>query len=233
VSEVKITAEPRTEFGKGGARRTRRAGLIPAVLYGHGEDPRHISLQAREFGHAIKGGANTLLSVVLDGGTELALTKAIQRNPVRGSVEHVDLLLVRRGERVTVEIPVIITGEPAPDTLVNLDLSVLTVEAEASAIPDSVTVDIAGYTVARSVLAADLTLPAGVSLVTDPEALVVGFLAAPTAEQLDAELAEAEAEVGIEHDPTDAEQAEAEASDGDGEGGSGSGTDGDADADRS
>jgi len=205
VSEVRIDAEARTEFGKGGARRTRRAGRIPAVLYGHGLDPRHISLPAREFAHAMKGGTNTLLTVGLDGGAELALPKAIQRDPIRGTVEHVDLLLVRRGERVTVEIRVVLTGEPAPDTLVNHDLQTLHVEAEATHIPDGVTIDISGFDVTRSILARDVRLPSGTTLLTDPEALVVGFLGAPTAEQLEAELAEAEAEAGIEHEPTDAD----------------------------
>ena len=205
MSEVRIDAEARTEFGKGGARRTRRAGKIPAVLYGHGLDPRHISLPAREFAHAMKGGTNTLLTVGLDGGSELALPKAIQRDPIRGTVEHVDLLLVRRGERVTVEIRVMLSGEPAPDTLVNHDLQTLHVEAEATHIPDGVTVNIAGFDVTRSILARDVRLPAGTTLLTDPEALVVGFLGAPTAEQMEAELAEAEAEAGIEHEPTDAD----------------------------
>ncbi len=205
MSEVRIDAEARTEFGKGGARRTRRAGKIPAVLYGHGLDPRHISLPAREFAHAMKGGTNTLLTVGLDGGSELALPKAIQRDPIRGTVEHVDLLLVRRGERVTVEIRVMLSGEPAPDTLVNHDLQTLHVEAEATHIPDGVTVNIAGFDVTRSILARDVRLPAGTTLLTDPEALVVGFLGAPTAEQMEAELAEAEAEAGIEHELTDAD----------------------------
>ncbi|MGI8693491.1 MAG: 50S ribosomal protein L25/general stress protein Ctc [Geodermatophilaceae bacterium] len=226
VAEIRIDAETRTEFGKGGARRTRRAGKIPAVLYGHGLDPRHISLPAREFSQAMKGGANTLLTVGLDGTSELALPKAIQRDPIRGTVEHVDLLLVRRGERVTVEIRVVLTGEPAPDTLVNHDLQTLSVEAEATHIPERVTLDISGYDVTRSIVARDVRLPSGTTLLTDPEALVVGFLGAPTAEQLEAELAEAEAEAGIEHEATDAEiEAEAEAAadesgDGGGEGGS-------------
>ncbi len=225
MSEVRIDAEVRTEFGKGGARRTRRAGKIPAVLYGHGLDPRHISLPAREFGLAIRGGANTLLTIAVEGGSELALPKALQRDPIRGTVEHVDLLLVRRGERVTVEIPVTVVGDPAPDTLVNQDLVSLTVEAEATAIPDGVEVDISGYTTARTVHASDIRLPSGVTLVTDAEALVVGFLAAPTAEQMEAELAEAEAELGIEHEPTDAEveaaaEEEAAAEDGAADGGS-------------
>ncbi|MBA3523983.1 MAG: 50S ribosomal protein L25/general stress protein Ctc [Geodermatophilaceae bacterium] len=208
MSEVRITAEVRTEFGKGGARRTRRAGKIPAVLYGHGEDPRHISIQSREFVAAIKGGANTLLTLEFDGITALALPKAIQRDPVRDTYEHIDLLIVRRGERVTVDVPVVLTGEPAPDTLVNQDLATLSIEVEATVIPESVTIDIQGATISRAIHASDVRLPTGAVLLTDPEALVVGFLGAPTAEQLEAELAEAEAEVGIEREPTDVEQAE-------------------------
>lgn len=227
MSEVRITAEIRTEFGKGGARRTRRAGKIPAVLYGHGEDPQHISLRSREFVAAIKGGANTLLTLDIDGVTSLALPKAIQRDPVRDTYEHIDLLIVRRGERVTVDIPVLLSGEPAPDTLVNQDLATLSIEVEATVIPDSIVVDIQGATVSRAIHARDVALPAGSVLLTDPDALVVGFLGAPTAEQLEAELAEAEAEVGIEREPTDAEQAElaeAEAeSDGEGTDGAASG----------
>ncbi|MBX6722506.1 MAG: 50S ribosomal protein L25, partial [Dactylosporangium sp.] len=120
MSEVKISAEPRTEFGKGGARRIRRAGKVPAVLYGHGEKPKHISLPAREFAAAIRhGGANQVFNIeISDGTTTLALTKAIQRDPVKDIIEHVDLLIVRRGERVTVEVPVQLVGEPAKDTLV-------------------------------------------------------------------------------------------------------------------
>jgi large subunit ribosomal protein L25 len=155
----------------------------------------------------------------------LALPKAIQRDPIRGTVEHVDLLLVRSGERVTVEIRVVLTGEPAPDTLVNHDLQTLSVEAEATHIPDGVTISIEGFDVSRSIFARDVRLPRGTTLLTDPEALVVGFLGAPTAEQLEAELAEAEAEAGIEHEPSDAdvaEAAEAEAA-GDGDGGVDSG----------
>jgi large subunit ribosomal protein L25 len=190
VSEVRIAAEPRTEFGKGGARRTRRAGNIPAVLYGHGTEPRHIAIPARDFAFAIRGGINTLLTIDLGDGSELALPKAIQRDPIKGTFDHVDLLLVRSGEKVTVELPIIITGEPAPGGLVNQDLNTLTVEAEATHIPDSVEVSIEGFEVGSHVAAGDVTLPAGTTLVTDPETLVVGVVAAPTAE---ADLATGEA----------------------------------------
>ena len=213
MSEVRIPAEPRTEFGKGGARRTRRAGKIPAVLYGHGTAPRHLALPAREFGHAIKGGANTLLTLQLDGVSELALPKAIQRHPIRGDYEHVDLLLVRRGEKVTVEVPVTLTGEATRDGLVDQQLVTLTVEAEATHIPDHFEVSIEGMQVGDNVAAGAVELPSGTTLVGDPDQVVVAVLAAPTAEQLEADLAGAEAEVGIERDePTEpAEEAPAPA----------------------
>jgi large subunit ribosomal protein L25 len=205
VSEVRIPAEPRTEFGKGGARRTRRAGKIPAVLYGHGTDPRHIALPARDFAFAIRGGINTLLTIDLGDGTELALPKAIQRDPIKGTFEHVDLLLVRRGEKVTVELPIILTGEPAPGGLVNQDLNTLTVEAEATHIPDSVEVSIEGLEVGSHITAADVALPAGTTLASDPELLVVGVVSAPSAAAVEADLASSETELGIERTASQAE----------------------------
>ena len=213
MSEVRIVAEPRTEFGKGGARRTRRAGKVPAVLYGHGQAPRHIALPARDFAHAIKHGVNTLLTIEIEGGAELALPKAIQRDPLKGTFDHVDLLLVRRGEKVTVEIPVILVGDAARESMINHDLAVLTVETEATHIPEGVEVSIEGMQVGQQVLAKDVKLPAGTELVTDPEALILSINAAPTAEQVDAELAEAEAEAGIEREaPTVETEETAEAS---------------------
>jgi large subunit ribosomal protein L25 len=201
ADEVRIQAEPRTEFGKGGARRTRRAGKIPAVLYGHGTQPRHIALPAREFGQAIKHGGNTLLTLQLDGGSELALPKAIQRDPIRGDYEHVDLLLVRRGEKVTVEVRLILTGEVGDrDSLVDQQLMTLTVEAEATHIPDHFDVSIEGAQVGDNVTAGAVELPEGTTLVGDPEQVVVAVQATQTAEQLDAELAVSEAEAGIERD---------------------------------
>lgn len=211
MAEVRITAQPRTEFGKGYARRTRRAGLVPAVLYGHGEDVRHLSLSVREFSKALKGGSNTLLTVAIDGETHLALPKAVTRHPIRPEYTHVDLLLVRSGEKVTVDVSVHLVGDPAPDTVVNQELTTLTVEAEATHIPQSFDVSIEGKHVGQSILAGDVVLPGGTTLVTEADNLVVGFLAAPTAEEIEAELEEAEAEVGIERDASDEEiQAAAE-----------------------
>ncbi len=205
MAEVRITAQSRTEFGKGYARRSRKAGLVPAVLYGHGEDVRHLSLSAREFSKALKGGSNTLLTVAIDGETHLALPKAVTRHPLRPEFTHVDLLLVRRGEKVTVEVAVHLVGEPVPDTVVNQELTTLTVETEATHIPQSFDVSIEGRHVGQQILAGDVLLPSGTTLVTEADNMVVGFLAAPTAEELEAELAEAEAEVGIERDPSDEE----------------------------
>jgi large subunit ribosomal protein L25 len=197
VSEVRITAEPRTEFGKGGARRTRRAGKLPAVLYGHGTEPRHISLPSRDFEHALRtDGANVLLSLDLDGGSELALPKSIQRNPVRGEIEHVDLILVRRGEKITVEVPVNVTGEAVSDGLVDQQLTTLSVLAEATHIPSGFEVSIDGFQIGDSIQAGQVSLPDGTELAGDPEQVVVHILAAPTAEQVEAELAAAEEELG-------------------------------------
>ncbi|WP_018786040.1 50S ribosomal protein L25/general stress protein Ctc [Micromonospora sp. CNB394] len=207
MSEVKISAEPRTEFGKGGARRTRRAGKVPAVLYGHGEKPKHIALPAREFAAAIrKGGANQLFAIEVSDGTQvLALPKAIQRDPIKDTFEHVDLLLVRRGEKVTVEVPVQLTGEAARDTLIVHDHDTLSVTADATKVPDHLEASIDGAEVGTQITAADVELPAGVELATDAETQVASVTAAPTAEQLEATLPEveeateeAEAEVGEE-----------------------------------
>jgi large subunit ribosomal protein L25 len=196
VSEVRIAAEPRTEFGKGGARRTRRAGKVPAVLYGHGQQPRHIALPARELMHAFKGGANVLLTLELDGGTQLALPKDVQRDPLKGTLDHVDLLLVRRGEKVTVDVPVHLVGDAASETLVNQEHTTLSVLAEATHIPTAFDLSIDGLEVGQTITASQVELPSGVTLVTDPDAVVVGGLAAPTAAQLEAELETAEAEIG-------------------------------------
>ena len=206
MADFRLVAEARTEFGKGGARRTRRAGRIPAVLYGHGQDVVHLSLPAREFAAALRnGGTNVLLTVVLDGNEQLALTKSVQRDPLTRQHEHVDLLLVRRGERTTVDVPIVIVGEPGIDAIPNHQLNTVSLEADATNLPETIEVDVTGHTAGQNITAADLVLPAGAALITDPEALVIGFLGAPTAEALEAELAEAEAEAGIERDESDAD----------------------------
>ncbi|GAA1735031.1 50S ribosomal protein L25/general stress protein Ctc [Luedemannella helvata] len=206
MSEVKISAEPRTEFGKGGARRTRRAGLVPAVLYGHGSAPRHIALPAREFAAAIRhGGMNQVFSVDLtDGGPVLALPKAIQRDPIRDTFEHVDLIIVQRGEKVTVDVPVQLIGEAARGTLVVTEHDTLSINAEALHLPEHLEVSIEGLEAGSHVTAGDVTLPSGVSLAGDAETILAVISVAPTAEQL-------EGEGAGEAAPEAAEAAEAEA----------------------
>jgi large subunit ribosomal protein L25 len=209
VADFRLEAESRTEFGKGSARRTRRAGRVPAVLYGHGQDVVHLSLPAREFAAALRnGGTNALLTVVLDGKEQLALTKAVQRDPLTRQHKHADLLVVRRGEKTTVEVPIIIVGEVAPDTIPNHQLNTVQIEADATKLPDSIEADVTGRSAGQNITAGDLVLPSGATLITDPEALVIGFLGAPTAEALEAELAEAEAEAGIEREESDESKAE-------------------------
>jgi large subunit ribosomal protein L25 len=190
VPEVRIVAEPRTEFGKGAARRVRRAGRVPAILYGHGTDTRHITLPGHQLLMALKT-PNVLIEVDgLSGRPQLTLPKAVQRDPIRGAIEHVDLIMVRQGEKVTVEIPVQVTGEVEPGGLLDQQMVRLAVEAEATQIPQGIEVDVEGMEIGAAVHAGDLTLPQGVTLAAEPEALVLHVLAAPTAEQIEAELGE-------------------------------------------
>jgi large subunit ribosomal protein L25 len=215
VSEVRISAEPRTEFGKGGARRTRRAGKVPAVLYGHGEKPRHIALPARELAAAIRHGGMTQVFdiAVSDGTSALALPKAIQRDPVKDTFEHVDLLIVRRGEKVTVDVPVTLIGEPARDTLVMHEHQTLSVSADATRLPDHLEASIEGMQAGTHVTASQIVLPEGVELAADPDLMLVVITAAPTAEQLAAEagIAPEEPEEGAEGEAAESESAPAEA----------------------
>ncbi|WP_425491423.1 50S ribosomal protein L25/general stress protein Ctc [Nocardioides luti] len=218
MAAEKITAESRTEFGKGAARRIRRADKVPAVVYGHGTEPQHVTLPGHETMMALKhAGANALLELSVDGKTVLALTKQVQIDPIRRHLEHIDFVIVRKGEKVTVDVPVQLTGEAAKETLVVLDNATIQIEAEATHIPEHIEVDIEGLEAGTQILASDLTLPEGSTLLLDPEALVVNITDAPTTEEIEAELAEAEAEAGIERDPSDEEiaDAEAEATEGD------------------
>ena len=205
MPEVKLTAELRTEFGKGAARRIRRAHKVPAVLYGHGTDPIHIALPGHETLLALRT-ANALLSIEVNGSSQLALPKQVQRDPLRHTIEHVDLVIVRRGEKVTVDVRVQVEGEAGPETLVVVDHSSIPVEAEATNIPQQIVVSVEGLPPGTQILARDLQVPAGSSVDLDPETLIVNITNAPTAEALEAELAEAEAEAGIE--PTMAATAE-------------------------
>ena len=201
-----IKAETRTEFGKGAARRIRRADKVPAVLYGHGTDPKHISLPGHETMMALKhGGSNALLYIDLDGATHLALTKQIQADPIKGFLEHIDFVEVKKGEKVTVDIPVHVIGEVKSDAMAVTDLNVVSVEAEATNIPEYLEVSVEDAEVGLQVFAKDLDLPQGSVLLTDDEALVVNVVHAPTAEEIESELEEAEAEAGIEHDEPEVE----------------------------
>jgi large subunit ribosomal protein L25 len=172
VSEVKLTAAKRTEFGKGAARRLRRAHQVPAVIYGHGTDPVHVSLPGHATMLALKQ-SNALLTLDVEGKPTLALPKAIQRDAIRGTIEHVDLLLVRRGEKVTVEVALHQIGSAAAGTLITTVLNTLSVEVEATSIPTSIEVDLAGAQAGSAIHAGDITLPAGATLITDPEAIAV------------------------------------------------------------
>lgn len=210
MSEVRLAAEVRTEFGKGGARRTRRSGKIPAVIYGHGADPRHVSLPAREFAQAIKrGGGNVLLTLTLDGEDQLTIPKAVQRHPIRGSYEHVDLIAVRIGEKVTIDVPLVIVGDLAPGAMLGQEYTSVQVEAEATHIPTEIEVSIQGLDAGAHITAGDLILPAGSTLVTDAETLLLNVTTAPTAEDIEADTAESIADLGIVEEPSDAEVAAA------------------------
>jgi large subunit ribosomal protein L25 len=186
MAEVKIAAELRKEFGKGAARRTRRANKVPAVIYGHGGEPVHVALPGHELMLALKT-SNVLIGLDIEGRSELVIPKAVQRDPLKGFLKHVDLLVVKRGETVTVEVPVHTEGELAPGgNLLEHVLNALPVEAEATHIPESVTVSVQGLLAGASILAKDIPLPGGVTLAVEEDAVVLQVLAAqaeePTAE---------------------------------------------------
>ncbi|MYW15826.1 50S ribosomal protein L25/general stress protein Ctc [Streptomyces sp. SID486] len=192
MSEVKLAAETRSEFGKGAARRIRRENKVPVVLYGHGTEPVHLTLPGHELLLALRT-PNVLISLDIDGKTnELAIPKAVQRDPLKGFLEHVDLLLVKRGEKVTVEIPVQTEGElAAGGNLLEHVLNALPVEAEATHIPEAVTVSVEGLEAGASIHAKDITLPSGVTLAVDEDAVVLQVLAAQ-AEETEGEETEGE-----------------------------------------
>jgi large subunit ribosomal protein L25 len=203
VAEARIAAETRTEFGKGAARRARRAGKIPAVLYGHGTDPQHLSLPQLEFARVVREqGRNAVLTLTIDGKPQLALTKTVVTHPIRPYIEHVDLLVISRGEKVGVEVQLVVTGDAAPGTLVTQELNTLEVEADVSNIPEQIEISVEGLEVGARIHASDVQLPEGTVLRADPELLVVNIVAAPTEQQLEGvaegEAAEAEAPAAAE-----------------------------------
>ena len=210
MSDLTLNAEKRTQFGKGAARKIRRAHKIPAVMYGHGADPIHITLPGHDTMMALKN-PNALLTIVIDGDEQLALAKDVQRDPIKPVIEHVDLVVVRKGEKVTVDIPVHVEGEAGPETVVQVDHATISVEAEATHIPEYVSVSIEGLPAGTQIHASDLTMPDGATLVTDPEALVVNITQMVSEEALEAELTEAEAEAGIEQEEPSEAPAEAAA----------------------
>jgi len=203
VPEVRIEAEPRTEFGKGASRRTRREGRVPAVLYGQGADSRHFTLPGHDLMIALKT-PNVLIRIEGLGKAALALPKSVQRHPIKNVIEHVDLIEVRQGEKVTVEIPIRVSGEVFSGGVLDQQLVQLAVEAEATHLPDGVDVDVEGAEVGTAVHAGDIELPSGTTLVTDPEALVLHVVAQQSQAQFDAELGEGTAD-GDEAAPAEAE----------------------------
>ena len=209
--EIRLVSDKRDQFGKGAARKLRRADQIPAVLYGRGEAPTHLTLPFHATFQALKN-PNALLTIALEGEKDqLALAKDIQRDPIKPIIEHVDLVMVKRGEKVVVEVPVQIEGEAAPDTLVTVDGQSLEIEADVTNLPEVLMVSVEGLEIGTLIHASEVEMPAGATLASDPELLVVNITQQITAEELEADLAEAEAEAGIEHDETDEEAAEAAA----------------------
>ena len=215
-----LTAAVRTETGKGASRRARRSGKVPAVLYGHGADPQHLELDAHDFSAVLRNsGTNAVLTLDIEGKEQLALTKSLEIHPIRRNIQHADLLVVRRGEKVTVEVNVVVEGEAAYGTLVTQDANTIEIEADVQSIPESLTVSVEGAEIGTQFAAAAITLPAGVTLVSDPETLVVNVVAAPTAEDLESEgageaveAAEDEGEEATEGEGEASEEAPAEAS---------------------
>ncbi len=183
-----LTATVRTETGKGASRRARRAGKIPAVLYGHGADPQHLELPGHDFAAVLRhSGTNAVLTLDIAGKEQLALTKALDIHPIRRSIQHADLLVVRRGEKVVVEVTVVVEGEAASGTLVTQETNAIEIEAEAFSIPEQLRVSVEGAEPGTQFTAGRIELPAGVNLISDPELLVANVVNAPTAEQLEEE----------------------------------------------
>ncbi len=196
-----LTASVRTETGKGASRRARREGRVPAVLYGHGTDPRHLELDGHDFAAVLRNaGTNALLTLDIDGEEQLALPKALDIHPIRRTITHADLIVVRRGEKVTVEVTVVVEGEAAPGTLVTQDANTIEIEADPTSIPQQFTVSVEGAEEGTQITAGDIALPAGVSLVSDAEMLIVNVVEAPSEEELEAEGAGEEGEAAAEAD---------------------------------
>jgi large subunit ribosomal protein L25 len=204
-----LTAAVRTRTGKGASRLARREGRVPVVLYGHGTDPQHLEINAHDFAAVLRNsGTNAVLTLDIAGKEQLALTKQVVVHPIKRNIEHADLIVVKRGEKVTVDVNVIVEGDAAPGTLVTQDANTIQIEAEALSIPESLTVSVEGIEAGTQILAGQVELPKGVTLVTDAETLVINVVAAPTAEELDAEGAGEEAAAAGEEAAAEGEAAE-------------------------
>lgn len=203
-TDTKVVAEVRENFGKGYARRLRAAGKIPAVIYGHGTDPVHVSLPGHQVSLLIRR-ANAVLELDVAGKQQLTLVKDVQKDPVRQIIEHIDLLVVKKGEKIQVDVPVVVVGEPFAGTIANLDNATVLLEVEATHIPQNIEVDVEGLEDGARITAADLTLPKGASLVVDPETLIVAVSVPTAALAAEEEIAEADAEVAAEQSEEAAE----------------------------
>jgi large subunit ribosomal protein L25 len=213
-TDTKVHAEVRENFGKGFARRLRAAGQIPAVIYGHGTAPVHVALPGHQVSLLVRR-ANVVLELDVNGKQQLTLVKDVQKDPVHQIIEHIDLLVVKKGEKIQVDVPVIVIGEPAPGTIVNLDSTSISLEVEATHIPEHVEVDVEGLEDGTHITAADLTLPKGAVLIADPEMLVVAVNVPSAALAAEEEIAEADAAVAAEQaeesaEATDAPEADSE-----------------------
>lgn len=207
ADDNKLAAEARDQFGKGFARRIRAAGKIPAVIYGHGTEPQHVTLPGHEVSLILRK-ANQVLELDIAGTTQLALVKDVQKDPVRQIIEHLDLVIVRKGEKVTIDVPVHVEGESAAGTIAALDATTLSLEAEATNIPERITIDIEGLEEGTQILAQDVTLPEGTTLISDPETLVINVTAEVEQDLGDTE--PAEGEEGAEGEGADGESADGE-----------------------
>ena len=179
--ENNLVAVVRTEFGKGAARRARRDGLVPTVLYGHGEDPKHLNVVARDFASILRAhGTNAVLTLDIDGTEQVALTKSVVVHPIRNYIEHADLLVIKKGEKVTIDVPVVVTGDAAAGTMVAQDASTISLEADALHIPEQIEVSVEGLEAGTQILASQLELPKGSTLQADADVLIVNITAAAT-----------------------------------------------------
>ena len=201
ADNITLTAESRTEFGKGAARRLRRDWKVPAVLYGHGTDPVHMALPSIEFARVLRAhGTNAVLTITVDGGEHLALVKTVVVHPLRNYIEHADLLVIRRGEKVTIDVTVVIVGDAEPGSLVTQDATTVQVEADVMSIPEQFEVSVEGAEIGTQIVASEVALPSGVTLISEPETLLVNVVQAPSEQAMEAEV-DAEGAGVVEDEP--------------------------------